>query len=651
MTAEYRNVCLRNLRQMVEVHTSGVVHADLEPSRIIRDERDVQALLDLLENSWINPFSCINPFELVCLSTASAAPKNVRDDLIHAKAKGEDACRSFRENRIETEEPALKFNDRIPKQKLKTFSDMQRSSGMKTTNREVMIKADQKLFGHMVLVASSRNLDMREVLKHPLGPLPWSLANCDGTMKKTNKSTLARHLEKQVSHADVIPSPSACIIDAMALLHKINAEKKTFGDLAEIVFALALKDGTHSDRIDMIFDFYKDISIKNAERNERSSSGAFLGNILSGQKIMRWRSILGCSTAKTSVIKFLCDEWKKPSYLTQLGDKVMYIACQEDCVKIDREGTLHIPELATSQEEADTRILLHAKHASPDHEAIIVVSEDTVVIILALAFFRQIGKIYVRCGSQARTRYIDISKLGTSLGEEICEGLLGLHAFTGCDTVSAFGGRGKLSAFKLIMKDKNHLKAMTQLGEHWDLSPELVSQLQRFTCRLYAASSSIANVNELRYQLFRAKKGDIGSCQLPPCADCLHLHALRANYQTGIWHRSLQKYPNVPSPKSGHGWVMDGDQLSIEWLRGPPAPEIVLEFMACKCTKVCKLPLCQCLVNNFKCTPACKLQTCENMDQDEDNIDLSGSESLDEDSDDGDWEVDKTLVMLFIVTE
>ena len=103
---------------MVEVHTSGVVHADLEPSRILREEKDVQALLDLLENSWINPFSCINPFELVCLSTASATPKNVRDDLIHAKAKGEDACRSFRENRIETKEPVLKFHDRIPKQKL-----------------------------------------------------------------------------------------------------------------------------------------------------------------------------------------------------------------------------------------------------------------------------------------------------------------------------------------------------------------------------------------------------------------------------------------------------------------------------------------------------------------------------------------------------
>ena len=81
-----------------------------------------------------------------------------------------------------------------------------------------MLKADQKLFGHMVLVASSRNLDMKDVLQHPLGPLPWALANCDGTMRKTNKAALARHLENRVPHADSIPCPSACIIDGMGLV-------------------------------------------------------------------------------------------------------------------------------------------------------------------------------------------------------------------------------------------------------------------------------------------------------------------------------------------------------------------------------------------------------------------------------------------------
>ena len=57
-----------------------------------------------------------------------------------------------------------------------------------------------------------------DVLKHPLGPLPWALATCDRTPKKTNKSALARHLEKKVASADDIPHPSACIIDGTSMV-------------------------------------------------------------------------------------------------------------------------------------------------------------------------------------------------------------------------------------------------------------------------------------------------------------------------------------------------------------------------------------------------------------------------------------------------
>ena len=72
----------------------------------------------------------------------------------------------------------------------------------------------------MVLVAEKRNSQMREVLNHPLGPLPWSLANIDGSLRKTNKSVLAVELEKTVSCAEDIPKPSACLIDGMNLVQK-----------------------------------------------------------------------------------------------------------------------------------------------------------------------------------------------------------------------------------------------------------------------------------------------------------------------------------------------------------------------------------------------------------------------------------------------
>ena len=60
---------------------------------------------------------------------------------------------------------------------------MKRIKKTKVPGKDVILKADRRLFGNVVLVASGRILDMREVLKHPSGLLLWSLSNCEGTLK------------------------------------------------------------------------------------------------------------------------------------------------------------------------------------------------------------------------------------------------------------------------------------------------------------------------------------------------------------------------------------------------------------------------------------------------------------------------------------
>ena len=59
-------------------------------------------------------------------------------------------------------------------------------------------------------------------LKHPLGPIPWSLANTDGTPKKTNKAALARKLESKASPDDIMETPSICIIDGMSIVQNMK---------------------------------------------------------------------------------------------------------------------------------------------------------------------------------------------------------------------------------------------------------------------------------------------------------------------------------------------------------------------------------------------------------------------------------------------
>ena len=50
---------------------------------------------------------------------------------------------------------------------------------------------------------------------------------------------------------------------------------------------------------------------------------------------------------------------------------------------------------------------------------------------------------------KTRTRLIDVSNVVASFGPEVCIALLGLHAFTGCNTVSAFAGKGKIRALTI----------------------------------------------------------------------------------------------------------------------------------------------------------------------------------------------------------
>ena len=57
-----------------------------------------------------------------------------------------------------------------------------------------------------------------------------------------------------------------------------------------------------------------------------------------------------------------------------------------------------------------------------------------------------------------------------ALGNIICTALVGLHAFTGCDTVGAFCGKGKLGTLKLLMEDEMYQEAFCNLGQIWETS-------------------------------------------------------------------------------------------------------------------------------------------------------------------------------------
>ena len=127
-------------------------------------------------------------------------------------------------------------------------------------------------------------------------------------------------------------------------------------------------------------------------------------------------------------------------------DKKIYLTCEEFCCKLVGDEFVEVAELNSKQEEADTGILLHASHAANAgyHRSVANVSEDTGVLVLCIAFSSQIvSQMYQKTGTQARTKYINISQIANALGRDICMALPGMHALTGCDAAIVFASCGK----------------------------------------------------------------------------------------------------------------------------------------------------------------------------------------------------------------
>ena len=166
-----------------------------------------------------------------------------------------------------------------------------------------------------------------------------------------------------------IPQNAATIIDAMGLVQEINvaSNQTTFGSVATTFFTMALNEcGPQSTRTDIVFDTYTEISINNVERGITGEvQGVQLANITATQIIRQWRMFLSEMKNKTSLIRFLSNEFKKEEYreILQCQRTVLFYTGEEKCWKITGESVEEVPELASSHEEADMELLLHAANA------------------------------------------------------------------------------------------------------------------------------------------------------------------------------------------------------------------------------------------------------------------------------------------------
>ena len=171
--------------------------------------------------------------------------------------------------------------------------------------------------------------------------------------------------------------------DGMALLQRLKIPQgSTFRMLAEQVFSIVT--GSNSNRTDVVVDVYHDVSLKNAERSKRNSNqeGVKYKNILSSFQVKSWSKFLSVSSNRIVVVKFILSEWKKPEFTSKLESKLLFVTLGEECWKLGSTGIEAVPELQSNYEEADTQMILHAKHVQGP---CIIHADGTDLLVLILS--------------------------------------------------------------------------------------------------------------------------------------------------------------------------------------------------------------------------------------------------------------------------
>ena len=123
-------------------------------------EKEVKSVISTIE-SMVNPFDK-EQTNLIHLASGIIAPCAVQHDLLCAKSLGEKRFMQFVGENLLSDTPDL--FDTIKKTKLQTFSSSQKPTKTATSKgKEVSLKSSRNLCARLLLLAKSRDVDMRIV--------------------------------------------------------------------------------------------------------------------------------------------------------------------------------------------------------------------------------------------------------------------------------------------------------------------------------------------------------------------------------------------------------------------------------------------------------------------------------------------------------
>lgn len=317
-----------------------------------------------------------------------------------------------------------------------------------------------------------------------------------------------------------------------------------------------------------------------------------------------WQSFLRLDENKKELFRFLSYE------VIKLSDGIVVATVDEKAISNNSSDLSNMSPC--NHEEADTRMLLHAKDASLNGlKRVMIRTVDTDVLVIAIAMFSNLdlSELWLLFGIGKNQKVIPVHSIYSGLGEAKSKSLPFFHAFTGCDQVSFFSGRGKKVAWNAWNQYELITSTFLKLSNRPLITDcnETFPAIEKFVSLMYDRTNMLESVDQSRKVLFARKGRSLEG--IPPTSDALLQHTKRAVYQAGYcWSQSLVCQQILPDPNEW-GWKYDeGNHVfTVSWMTIPQASAICHELARCGCNKDkgCK-GRCKCRKASLQCTALCK---------------------------------------------
>ncbi|KAK4877224.1 hypothetical protein RN001_009730 [Aquatica leii] len=255
--------------------------------RMIVDEQTALKLVDqFLKFNVFNSTSDV----LTSISTKEVYPKILELFRLNAKQTGENALKYFVKN-------------------------MDTCTQTKSSKKTEALEGQQFLQRILAVKEMGRMIDYNLIFRHELTTSPTSLTVNGQLATRSNKSALGGIIENFTTVESTLPpikDAKVCLIfDGMAMVQRIGKPPKcnTFGELAAIFVNKIFKNQFGAQRVDVVFDNYKEYSTKRITRLKRGQNNT-INKIIENENTplpQRWNLFIHSVFNKKQLTNFLSE--------------------------------------------------------------------------------------------------------------------------------------------------------------------------------------------------------------------------------------------------------------------------------------------------------------------------------------------------------